>query len=386
MDFDLSEEQRLLKDSIDRLLASRYADLKARAGYMAEPKGYRSSIWQEIADLGLLGIPFAEAHGGLGQSFVEIMIVMEAIGRNLALEPYLPTVVLGGGCLRHAGREAQIAALAPDIIAGKTTLALAHLEKQARYDLADTATTARSDGKGGYVIEGEKCVVLGGDSADKLVVSARTSGDRRSPQGIGLFLVDSGASGVSRRAYPTQDGLRAADIAFAGVRVGPEGVLGDPGAGYPILARVVDEAIAALAAEAVGAMESAHLLTVEYLKTRKQFGVPIGSFQVLQHRSVDMFTNLEQSRSMAYYATMMAAEPDPAERARAMSAVKVQIGRSGRFIGQEATQLHGGIGMTMEYKSGHYFKRLTMIDLAFGPADHHLKMLATGGGVLSEAA
>ncbi|HRD75195.1 MAG TPA: acyl-CoA dehydrogenase family protein [Hyphomicrobiaceae bacterium] len=386
MDFDLSEEQQLLKDSIDRLLASRYPDVKTRAGHMAAPKGYSAAIWQEIADLGLLGIPFAEAHGGLGQGYVEIMIVMEAIGRNLALEPYLPTVVLGGGCLRHAGSDAQIGALAPDIIAGKTTLALAHLEKQARYDLADTAMSAKADGKGGYVLEGEKCVVLGGDSADKLVVTARTSGDRRSSSGIGLFMVDATAGGISRRGYQTQDGMRAADIAFSGVRVGKDGVLGDPAGGYSVLARVVDEAIAALAAEAVGAMEGAHLLTVEYLKTRKQFGVPIGSFQVLQHRSVDMFTNLEQSRSMALLASMMAAEPDAAERARAMSAVKVQIGRSGRFIGQEATQLHGGIGMTMEYKSGHYFKRLAMIDLAFGPADHHLKKLAEAGGVLSEAA
>jgi pimeloyl-CoA dehydrogenase small subunit len=383
MDFEFSEEQRLLKDSVDRITAARYPDVKTRLGFMQEPAGYKAAIWKEYADLGLLAIPFDEAHGGLGQGAIETAIVMEALGQALALEPYLATVVLGGGALRHAGSDAQKQKLVPDIVAGKTTLALAHQEKQARFDLADVATSAKSDGKGGYTLEGEKCVALHGDSADWLIVSARVSGDRRAREGIGLFLVDAKAPGVSRRGYPTQDGQRAGDISLASVKVGSDAVLGAAGNGYAALERVVHEAIAALAAEAVGAMSALHDLTLDYLKTRKQFGVPIGSFQVLQHRAVDMFTHLEQARSMALYASMMAAEENPEERRKAIAAAKVQIGRSARFIGQEAVQLHGGIGMTMEYKAGHYFKRLTMIDMMFGNADHHLRELARAGGLIT---
>ncbi len=381
MDFDLSDEQRQLKDSVERLLADAYGDLNQRAAYVKEPKGYSVALWQQYADLGILAAPFAEEHGGLGQGLTETMIVAEALGRALAVEPYMATVVLAGGALRHAASAALLAELVPGIASGQLTLALAHQERQSRYDLADTATTARADGKGGYTLEGEKMVALAGDSADKLIVSARASGGRTDPGGIGLFLVDAGANGVTRRGYPTQDGMRAADITLSGVRVGPEAVVAGPERGLEVLEGVVDEAIAALAAEAVGAMTGLTELTVEYLKTRKQFGVPIGSFQVLQHRAVDMLTALEQARSMAYYATMMAAEPDARERRRAMAAAKVQIGRSARIVGESAIQLHGGIGMTMEYKAGHYFKRLAMIDLAFGDADHHLRELARMGGL-----
>ncbi len=381
MDFDLSDEQRQLKDSVERLLADAYGDLNQRAAYVKEPKGYSVALWQQYADLGILAAPFAEEHGGLGQGLTETTIVAEALGRALAVEPYMATVVLAGGALRHAASAALLAELVPGIASGQLTLALAHQERQSGYDLADTATTARADGKGGYTLEGEKMVALAGDSADKLIVSARASGGRTDPGGIGLFLVDAGANGVTRRGYPTQDGMRATDITLSGVRVGPEAVVAGPERGLEVLERVVDEAIAALAAEAVGAMTGLTELTVEYLKTRKQFGVPIGSFQVLQHRAVDMLTALEQARSMAYYATMMAAEPDARERRRAMAAAKVQIGRSARIVGESAIQLHGGIGMTMEYKAGHYFKRLAMIDLAFGDADHHLRELARMGGL-----
>ena len=297
----------------------------------------------------------------------------------MSIDPYLATVVLAGSALRHAGSDALLAELVPAIAEGRLTLALAHQEKQARYDLADTATTARADGKGGYTLEGEKYVVLHGDSADKLIVAARISGSRAERGGIGLFLVDAAANGVTRRGYATQDGMRAADVTLSAVRVGPDAVLAGPHKGLAVLERAVDEAIAALAAEAVGAMAALHELTVDYLKTRKQFGVPIGSFQVLQHKSVDMFVALEQARSMALYATMMAGEPDPSERRKAVSTAKVQIGRSARLIGETAIQLHGGIGMTMEYKAGHYFKRLTMIDMAYGDADHHLRLLARAG-------
>ena len=386
MNLDLSDDQRLLKDSIDGLTNRRYADLKTRQAMAKEPKGYSAALWKEFADQGLLAIPFAEADGGLGQGPIEMMIVGEAIGRTLALEPYMATVVLGGGLLRQAATAEMRAKLAPDVISGATTLAFAHQEKQARYDLSDVVVSAKSDGRGGFTLEGEKCVVLHGDSAGKLIVSARVSGDRRAKDGISLFLVDGKAPGVSRRGYPTQDGLRAADVTLASVKVGPEAVIGEAGKALPAIERTVDEAIAFLAAEAVGAMAVMHALTLDYVKQRKQFGVAIGSFQVIQHRLVDMFTHLEQSKSMATYGAMMAAEEDPTERRKAMHAVKVQIGRSARHIGQDGIQIHGGIGMTQEYKAGHYFKRLTMIDMAFGNADHHLRELARMGGLIAAAA
>jgi pimeloyl-CoA dehydrogenase small subunit len=312
------------------------------------------------------------------------MIAMEAFGRALVLEPYLATVVLGGGFLRHGGSTEQRADLVPQIADGSLTFAFAHTERQSRYDLYDIETRAVRDGTG-WVIDGEKGVVLHGDTADKLIVTARVGGGRRDRDGVAVFIVDGKAAGVSRRGYPTQDGLRAAEITLANVRVGPEGVLGEPGKALPFVERVVDEAIAALCAEAVGAMAVMHELTVEYLKTRRQFGREIGSFQILQHRAVDMLIALEQARSMAMFATMMAGEDNAAERRNAVAAAKVQIGRSGKFIGQQAIQLHGGIGMTMEYKVGHYFKRATMIDTMFGDADHHLRELARRGAAPAAA-
>jgi alkylation response protein AidB-like acyl-CoA dehydrogenase len=310
------------------------------------------------------------------------MIVMEAFGRALLVEPYLATVVLGGGLANLAGSEAQKTLLLPQVTGGKLKLAFAHSERQARYALSDVTSTARQDGAA-WRVSGEKSLVLHGDCADTLVVSARVSGGRRDQAGIGLFLVDAGAGGVARRGYATQDSQRAAEISLHEVPAEPLGV---PGEGYAAIAWTVDRAIAALCAEAVGAMAELHSLTVDYLKTRKQFGRAIGEFQVLQHRAVDMFTALEMARSMAMYAAVMAEHPDAAERARAVSAAKVQIGRSGRHVGQEAIQLHGGIGMTMEYKAGALFKRLTMIDKAFGDADYHAARLGAAGGVFPAAA
>jgi pimeloyl-CoA dehydrogenase small subunit len=380
MDLEFSEEQRLLKDSVERLLSDRY-DFEQRKAYMKEPHGFGRALWRQYAELGLIGLPFDEQHGGSGGGPVETMIVAEAFGRALALEPYLATVVLGGGFLRHAGSHEQRAAILPKVADGSLLLAFAHTERQARYDLFDVGATARRDGAG-YILDGEKSVVLNGDAADKLIVSARIAGNRRDRNGIALFIVDAGAPGVTRRDYATVDGLRAADVSLAKVKVGPEGVLGEAGAALPLIERVVDEAIAALCAEAVGAMTAMHELTVDYLRTRRQFGVPIGNFQVLQHRAVDMFVALEQARSMAMLATMMTGEPDAAERRKAIAAAKVQIGRSGRVVGQGAIQLHGGIGMTMEYKVGHYFKRVTAIDTTFGDADHHLGALAKSDGLV----
>jgi pimeloyl-CoA dehydrogenase small subunit len=374
MDFDFTEEQRLLKESVDRFIADRY-DFEQRKAFAKNDIGYARENWQQFAELGLLAIPFAEEHGGFGGGPIETMIVMEAFGRGLVLEPYFSTVVLGGGLLRHGGSDAQKSYLIPRFASGDLRLAFAHGERQSRYDLADVETRAKKSGSG-YVLDGEKSLVLNGDSAETLIVSARVSGGQRDRSGIGLFLVEGNAKGVSRRGYPTQDGLRAAEISLSGVDVPADRVLSEDG--LPIIERVVDEAIAALAAEAVGAMAEMHALTVDYLKTRKQFGVAIGAFQALQHRAVDMFVALEQARSMAMFATMMSAEDDADVRSRAISEAKVQIGRSAKIVGQGAIQLHGGVGMTMELKVGHYFKRATMIDVLFGDADYHLARLAGG--------
>lgn len=376
MDFDLTDEQRLLKDSVDRLVADQY-QFEQRKKYVTEPDGWSRAVWQQYAELGLLGLPFAEAHGGFGGGPVETMIVMEAFGRGLVLEPYFATVILGGGLLRRAATPAQQQALLPQVAQGKLKLAFAHVERQSRYDLADVSTTARQDGAA-WVLDGAKSVVLHGDCADRLLVTARVSGARRDRAGMGLFLVDPSAPGVTRRGYPTQDGLRAAEVTLSGVRVSEQDAMIDA---LSAIEHVVDEAIAALCAEAVGTMQAMHDTTLEYLKTRQQFGRAIGQFQVLQHRSVDMLVALEQARSMAMFAAVMAGEEDAAERKRAIAAAKVQIGRSGKHIGQEAIQLHGGIGMTMEYKVGHYFKRMTMIDKLFGDADVHLETLAQLGGL-----
>jgi pimeloyl-CoA dehydrogenase small subunit len=381
MDFELSEEQRLLRDSVERLLADRY-DFEARKRFARQAGGFSAELWRRYAELGLLALPFAESDGGFGGGCVETMIVMEALGRALALEPYLATVVLGGGFLRLGASAATRRALVPSIASGALKLAFAHSERQARYELADVLTTARNNGTG-FVLDGAKSLVLNGDTADKLVVSARLSGAQRDHDGITLFLLDAHTDGVTRRGYSTVDGLRAAEVTLSNVRVDSDALVGEAGRGFALIERVVDIAIAALAAEAVGAMAAMHGLTVDYLKTRKQFGVPIGNFQVLQHRAADMLIALEEARSLTLLAAMMAEDPNPTERCKAIAAAKVQIGRSGRIVGQGAIQLHGAIGMTMENRVGHYFKRVTMIDKLFGDADHHLAVLARMGGLFA---
>ncbi|HEX4366806.1 MAG TPA: acyl-CoA dehydrogenase family protein [Rhodopila sp.] len=382
MDFDLSEDQRLLKESVDRLIADQY-QFEHRKKYAQDPSGYSPTMWSQITEMGLLGLPFEETLGGFGGGAVETAIVMEAFGRGLVLEPYFATVILGGGLLRRAASTAPMGALAPKVAAGKLKLAFAHVERHSRYNLADVTTTAHRDG-GAYVLDGAKSVVIHGDSADRIFVTARIAGQRRARDGIGLFLLDPASPGVTRRGYPTQDGQRAAELTLNNVCITADDLLNDNA--LPAIEHVIDEAIAALCAEAVGAMQSLQDLTLEYLKTRKQFGRPIGSFQVLQHRSVDMLVAVEQARSMAMFAAVMAAEENPIERRRAISAAKVQIGRSARHVGQEAIQLHGGIGMTNEYAAGHYFKRLTMIDQLYGDADTHLSNLAALGGLFGKVA
>jgi len=371
MDFDLSEEQRLLKDSVDGLLADSY-DFEQRKKYAAEKDGWSRQIWGKLAEQGLLGLPFSENDGGFGAGAVETAIVMESLGRSLVLEPYLTTVVIGGGFLRHGASAEQKAAHIPSVIDGSKTLAFAQLEKNSRYDLADVSTTAKKKGDG-WVIDGEKFVVLHGDSASTLIVTARTSGGQRDRDGIGVFLVPANAKGVHIKGYATQDSIR-----FEGVEVAKDAVLGDPAKGLALVERVVDEARIAMCSEAIGAMEESLKITVEYIKTRKQFGVAIGTFQALQHRASDMFVNLEQARSMALFAAMATDLPD-AERASAVAAAKVQVGKSSKFVGQQSIQLHGGIGMTMEAQIGHYFKRLTVIENTFGDTEHHLRRVAAAG-------
>ena len=380
MDFDLSEEQRLLKESVDGLLTDAY-DFEQRKKYMKEKGGWSRAIWGRLAEQGLLGLPFAEADGGFGAGAVETMIVMEALGKALVVEPYLATVVIGGGFLRHGGSAAQKQAHIPSIIDGSRTFAFAQLEKTSRYDLNDVTASAKKKGQG-WVIDGEKFVVVNGENADTLIVTARTKGAQRDKTGIGVFLVPANAKGIARKTYPTQDGLHAADISFTGVEVGADAALGDPENGLALIERVVDEARTALCAEAVGAMDESLKSTVEYLKTRKQFGVPIGSFQSLQHRAADMFVALEQARSMSMFATMAADFDDATERAKAVAAAKVQVGKSGKFVGQQSIQLHCGIGMTMEAKIGHYFKRLTMIENTFGDSEYHLRRVSESGGLV----
>ncbi|HEX7968603.1 MAG TPA: acyl-CoA dehydrogenase, partial [Stellaceae bacterium] len=332
MDFDFSDEQRMLDETVRRLVKDEY-DLAKRKTYMAQPEGFSRKLWARYAEIGLLGLPFAESEGGFGGSPVETMIVMESFGRGLVVEPYLATVVLGGGLLSLAGSAAQKRAILPQVAEGKLLLAFAHGERQARYVLSDVETRATRDG-GAYVLSGQKGVVLHGDSADKLIVSARTGGSPRDKKGISLFLVDRKASGVSLRGYPTVDGLRAAEVTLDKVRVEADQVLGAIDQAYPIIEHAVDRAIAALAAEAVGIMEVLNATTLDYLKTRKQFGVPIGSFQVLQHRMADMVIEHEQTKSLAILAALSADNPDARERRRVISAAKAQVGKSGRFVGQ----------------------------------------------------
>ena len=374
MDFSLTEEQQLLKDSVDRFVRENYPLDRRRALVSGEP-GYSEENWRRMAALGWLGAGVPETYGGSGGGLVETMLLMEAFGAGLVPEPYFPSVVLGGNLVAAAGSEARKQALLPALAAGDLKLAFACVEAQAGYDLFDVETTAERRG-GGYVVNGAKGVVLGAPTADKIIVCARTAGGSRDRDGIGLFLVDRATDGVRLRGYPTVDGLRAAEVAFGNVVVEEDAVLGDPGDAWPVIEAVAERAIAALCAEAVGAMDVIVRGTAEYLKTRKQFGRPLGTFQVLQHQFADMVIALEEARSMAYAATLRLDEPDAMLRAKTISGAKQLIGRNGRLIGQRGIQLHGGMGMTEEMDVGHYFKRLTMIDLMFGDHAYHLKRYA----------
>ncbi|MFO1361181.1 MAG: acyl-CoA dehydrogenase [Burkholderiales bacterium] len=374
MDFTLSEEQQLFRDALAKFVQNEYA-FEARRKIVASAQGWSGEVWARLAAMGALAVPFAEADGGLGGSGVDLMVVMQELGRGIAVEPYLATVVLGGGAVAAAGSPAQRQALLPGLIAGERQLALAYAEPGARHDLHDVQASARREGAG-YVLSGRKATVLNGATADTLVVSARTAGARRDAQGVTLFLVARGAQGVSLSDYRTIDGLRAADLVLDGVRLGADAVLGPVDGGLAPLERAVDLGAAALCAEAVGVIEQLNALTLDYLRTRRQFGQPIGRFQALQHRAVDMLVHAEQVKSIVCLAASAAQSADERERRRAVSAAKSLVGRSGRAVAKEATQLHGGMGVTLELPAAHYAKRLTMIDFWLGDSDWHTERFA----------
>jgi alkylation response protein AidB-like acyl-CoA dehydrogenase len=374
MNFDYSEEQQLLAASVRRFVEKQY-DFDTRKKIITSAEGYSRSVWAGLADIGLLGLPLPVDAGGFGGGAVDLLSVMEAFGEALVVEPYLSTVI-GARFVARAGTAAQKQALLPPIVAGQLKMAFAQTENGARYNLAHVATRARKDGSD-YVLDGDKRVVLHAPCADRLIVSARTAGGDADTAGISLFVVDAHAPGLTQNSYRTIDGMPAADITLRGVRVGADALLGGEGEALPLIEEVTDFALALLCAEAVGAIKYANDATLEYLKTRKQFGVPIGAFQALQHRMVDMVISGEQARSMASLAcAKVDSEHDPAERQRVVSAAKIRIADACRHVAQESVQLHGGMGMTDEMKVSHTFRRLTMIAQQFGDADHHLERFA----------
>ena len=373
MDFSYTEEQTLLRNSVSKYLADKYT-FESWRKFTRGDAGRDPAHWAQFAELGLLAAPLPEAHGGLGGGTVDASVVMEEFGKALVVEPYVPTVVIGGGFLKHGGNDAQKSEWLNKIATGETIMAFAFAEPKGRYNLADLSTAAKKQGSN-YVLSGQKAVVIAAPWADQLIVTARTAGGQRDSKGVSVFLVDKKAKGVATRDYPTVDGLRASEITFENVEVPAANLIGEADNGLPLVERVVDEAIAATCAEATGCMQVLVDTTVAYSKQRKQFGVPIGKFQVLQHRMVDMFVNYEQSVSITLMVTLKL-DAGEAERAKAASAAKVTIGKAGRYVGQQAVQIHGGMGMTDELNVGHYFKRLTMIDALYGNTDHHLKRYA----------
>ncbi len=368
MDFTYTETQDMIRDTLSRFLADTY-DFDKRQKMIASDGGRDPKIWQALAqELGMLGASFSEDHGGLGGGALENAIIMEEMGKVIAVEPYLQTVVIGGGALKAVG-GAQADALIPEIIAGNAIIAFAYAEPQGRYDLANVRTSAKKDGAG-YILNGHKGVVYCAPYATHLLVSVRTGGSHRERDGVSLFLVDAKAPGITRRDYPTVDGFQASEVYFENVSVPADALLGGDGAGLPLIEQVVDEAIVSLCAEGVGVMAKLHEGTLDYSKQRQQFGQPIGRFQVLQHRMVDMFMEVEQSRSMVTMGTLRLHLPAH-ERMAAISQCKAKVSRACKFVGQNAVQTHGGIGITQELAIGHYFKRATMIESQFGSADYH---------------
>jgi len=374
MDFSLTEEQQMLQDSVERYLEKNYS-FELRRGMVDERQAMSEEIWKGMAELGLLGVPFSDEYGGFGGGGIETMLVMEAIGKHLVMEPYFSTVVMVGGLVDIGAAEWQKKILLPGIVSGSMLLAFAHYERESRYDLGHVGTRATLDGNV-WVLEGKKTLVLNAPVAEKLIVSARTQGEPGDRDGVTLFIVECDEENLGGQEYPLFDGTRALDVQLNGVRVGPESVIGTINGAMPLIEKVADQAMAALCAEAVGLMGALYSMTLEYLKTRQQFGVPIGKFQVLQHRTVDMLIHLEEARSMSILAAGKVDSDNVFERRRAVAAAKALIGRAGRYIGQEAIQLHGGMGMTDELPLGHYVKRLAAIDVLFGDAAYQRSQFA----------
>jgi alkylation response protein AidB-like acyl-CoA dehydrogenase len=370
VNFDFSEEQVMLRDSVARFVQDEY-DFETRRAVVASENGFSDQNWKTFAELGWLSIPFDEAHGGFGGNAIDSMVVMEELGRGLVAEPFVATVLLFGGLIQQAGDAAQQEAWLPRIIAGEVQGAFAFLERQSRFELADVATTATADGDG-YVLNGEKTVVFNGAVAEAMVVSARTSGEQSDEDGISLFIVD--AAAVDKSSYRLMDGQLVANVRFDNVKLGGDALLGEAGAGFAAMDAVTNEVILALCAEALGIMGKLNATTLEYTKTREQFGVAIGSFQALQHRMVEAFMAYEQTKSMLYRAVCSIdgdAEGGEQEAQRNLHALKVMVGKAGKLVGDEAIQMHGGMGLTDEMDVGHYVKRLMMIRTTFGDADHH---------------
>ena len=377
MNFQYTEEQQMLTDSVRRFVDKQY-DFESRKKIVASAAGYSSQVWQQFAEMGLLSLTLPAEHGGFGGTAVDLIGVMEAFGDAMVVEPFVPTVVLGAKLIELAGSAAQQGEWLPKVADGSLRLAFAHGEADARYERSRVATKAGKQGDG-WVIDGSKTVVLGGSQADQLIVSARTAGQAADERGIGLFIVDAKAAGVTIKAYRTFDETRAADIEFKSVKVPASALLGDGTNGYAAIEATLDFASAAECAEALGAMVSANAATLDYIKQRKQFGVPIGSFQALQHRMVDMNISAEQARSMVFLAcTSVNGEKSPAERRRLVAAARVKVADASRHVSQESIQLHGGMGMTEELKVSHTFRLLTLLARRFGDADYHLgRFIAT---------
>ena len=370
MDFNLTEEQTAIQDSLKRYLTKDYG-FEQRRALTKTPLGHSAEAWATYAELGILALPFPESAGGLGGNAIDTMLIAETLGTSLALEPFLSTVVLAGSLINEIGTPAQRDTLLGGITTGSLQVALAHGEPGARYGTSHVATTAKKDGAG-WALSGHKAVVLGAPSADKLLVSARTSGGAFEANGVSLFVVDAKAPGVSIRAYATQDSQRAGEVMLKDVKVGADALVGTVNQALPAIEHAIDRGIAALCAEAVGVMAALNAATLEYLKTRKQFGQPIGKFQALQHRMAEMAIATEHARSMALLAAVKVEATDVAERRRNVSAAKAYVGQSARKVGQEAVQMHGGMGVTDELIVSHFFKRLTVINATFGDVDHHL--------------
>ena len=370
MDFTFNEEQSLIQDQVDQFVQKEY-DWETRQSLSNSELGFGEDNWKKFAELGWLGISVSEDSGGFGGSAIESMLIMEAFGKGLVVEPFLETVIMAGGLIDDHGSDQQKSSFLEPAIAGEMHLALAYAEPQSRFNLSDVVTEAKADGDN-FIINGYKSVVMNGPSADQIIVSARTSGTQLDENGISLFIIDANASGLDKTNYKTVDGRRASDLTFENVSVSKESLIGVQDKGFEILDSAIDKAILAISAEAVGAMEVLYKTTVEYTKTREQFGTAIGKFQVLQHRMVDMFMEYEQCKSLLYMATMK--HEEKAEDAKkAISGLKYQVGKAGKFIGQQAVQLHGGMGVTDELNVGHYFKRLTTVGTIFGNTDYHLK-------------